>query len=456
MSQTLSALRSTSAQQSLQISKFETKNADLQRQTSLAQSQEQTAKASLKISESRNKALREDIGRLKASVAQIRSQCANEVRKRDNELKRLQKYLEVKRGREGSAPVGVTVIVPGVTRVSGPQSGSLGPASTENAAYSLKEETTEFLTQLSQSLSDENDALINLVRMTLTTLRSLQGLPEAASLSADENGAVIDDPNIAHSAPPSYESLATDMDDVLEHLRSLLTNPSFVPLEEVEVREEEIIRLREGFEKMETKLKEALTLMKTWRRRMMETGDSIDLEDLRRNFNIDTSGLSKSTYAAINETPIDSIDEDSFVDSEFQMECAIAANNESPHKAKPDLIFPAPEILRSTTGNARRSPLARKVSFHASSPRMADSLEDSDEMALLRPEEQNENQNSASELTVAEKLRRAEKEAEDAAEKRRTEAAQAPAVKRSAIPKKTRSKRRSTLSPEELEGLMGI
>ena len=47
-----------------------------------------------------------------------------------------------------------------------------------------------------------------------------------------------------------YENLAAEMDLVIKHLRTLLTNPSFVPLEEVEVREEEIIRLREGWERM--------------------------------------------------------------------------------------------------------------------------------------------------------------------------------------------------------------
>jgi predicted nuclease with TOPRIM domain len=453
----LSTLRNGSTQTGQQISKLETQNADLERQLSLAQSQERTTKASLKTAESRNKALREELTRLKASVTQIRSQCANEVRKRDNEMKRLQKYLEVKRGREGSTPVGVTVITPGVTKPAAIQSGSLGSASTESSAYSLKEETTEFLTHLSQNLSDENDALINLIQMTLATLRSLQGLPEASNFALDDNGALVEDSNIVNNAPPSYETLATDMDDVLEHLRSLLTNPSFVPLEEVQVREDEIIRLREGFERMEAKLKEALGLMKTWRKRMMESGDTADLEDLRRGLNLDASSLSKSTYAAINEAPRDTEAElESFIDEEFKLECELAANNESPVKPKRDSLFPAPEILRSTSGNVRRSPSARKVSFHANSPKIGalmDTLEDSDDIALIEAEAQPTDENGEMEMTVAQKLDKARKDAELAAD---TKKSVAPAVKRSAIPKKTRTKRRSTLSPEELEGLMGM
>ena len=87
-------------------------------------------------------------------------------------------------------------------------------------------------------------------------------------------------------APPSYEELATNTDEVLEHLRGLLTNPSFVPLEEVEVREDEIIRLREGWEKMTARWKEAVAMMDGWRKRMVDSGDTINLDDLTRGMNL--------------------------------------------------------------------------------------------------------------------------------------------------------------------------
>ena len=105
---------------------------------------------------------------------------------------------------------------------------------------SLKQETTEFLTQLSQSLSDENDNLITLVRGALTTMRELLGLPAnykfpdsaIGSLGSNEDGK--QDANMLHTLPTSFDTLAADMDSTLAQLKTILTNPNFVSMEEVE------------------------------------------------------------------------------------------------------------------------------------------------------------------------------------------------------------------------------
>lgn len=218
--------------------------------------------------------------RLKGTVAQLRAQCATDVRRRDGEIQRLKRHLEGRRGRDGNGgQVGVVVVTAGMHR--GPQGKRFGEteADLESPAYSLKQETTDFLTQLSQGLSDENDALIGLVRGTLATLRSLQGLSGQGS----EIDGCLDDSDAVNAimdGPSSYEALATNTDEVLEHLRGLLTNPSFVPLEEVEIREEEIQRLREGWEKMTARWKEAVALMDGWKKRMLDTGDTINLDDI--------------------------------------------------------------------------------------------------------------------------------------------------------------------------------
>ena len=226
--------------------------------------------------------------RLKGTVAQIRAQCATDVRRRDGEIQRLKRHLEGRRGRDGNGgQVGVVVVMPGTSK--GPQGKRNGEAEAdfESPTYSLKQETTEFLTQLSQGLSDENDALIGLVRGTLATLRSLQGLSGSGQGSEmDENLDLVDAANIVVGGPPSYEALATSTDEVLEHLRELLTNPSFVPLEEVEIREDEIQRLREGWERMAARWKEAVALMDGWKKRMVDTGDTINLDDLRMGLNL--------------------------------------------------------------------------------------------------------------------------------------------------------------------------
>jgi hypothetical protein len=157
----------------------------------------------------------------------------------------------------------------------------------------LKQETTAFLTQLSQSLSDENDGLIGLLREALTTMKELLGLPANTQVMADSaigsrgSGDEIADGghNIVHALPTSYETLATELDNTLSHLRKILTNPNFVSVEEVEVRDDEIVRLRQGWEHMEARWRDVLSMMDGWRRRM-DTGETLRLEDLQQGMGL--------------------------------------------------------------------------------------------------------------------------------------------------------------------------
>lgn len=362
-------MRASSFQQNQIIARLESRNADLDRQLALSNAQEKNARATLRSAEIRIRALREEMTRLKGTVAQIRGQCANDIRRRDGEISRLKRHLEGRRGREGNGgQVGVVVINPGPPR-SQQQStvASDGCIDVASPDYSLKQETTEFLTQLSQGLSDENDALIGLVRSTLATLRSLQGLPlecgNGPEGSLHEGRA--DHMTTKMTAPPSYEELASDTDEVLEHLRGLLTNPSFVPLEEVEIREDEIIRLREGWEKMANRWKEAVAMMDSWRKRMVDTGDTINLDDL-------TKGMDLAA-----EIPAASESERHDVQAEEELSHVIDEKQEvvldSPGAPSPvndkDLAELAAEIssknnvLRDRSGNARPVFPPRKVSF---------------------------------------------------------------------------------------------
>ena len=165
-----------------------------------------------------------------------------------------------------------------------------------NESYSLTQETTEFLTRLSQELSDENDNLIGLVKGTLGVLREIQGLE--TNHDKDENvaehnlGETAEERvgssqgELAQTLPTSYETLAGEIDEVLEHLKGLLTNPNFVPLEEVEIREEEIVRLRDGWEKMEGRWREAVKMMDGWRKRMVSGGKGVNLDELRMGLSL--------------------------------------------------------------------------------------------------------------------------------------------------------------------------
>ena len=310
--------------------------------------------------------------RLKGTVAQIRAQCATDVRRRDGEIQRLKRHLEDRRGRNGNGgQVGVVVVTPGINR--GAQSSRNGEAvvDLESPAYSLKQETTEFLTQLSQGLSDENDALIGLVKGTLATLRSLQGLP-ADGAPGSETNADMDingNANGLMTVPPAYEDLASDTDEVLEQLRGLLTNPSYVTVEEVEIREEEIHRLRQGWEKMAARWKEAVALMDGWKKRMVDSGDTINLDDLKMGIDL---GAEIPTVQAAHEGSLLKIEEEADADeSDIVLElddCLEGPSSpepnaiESPPK-KVQKLFATDRALSPRDANAVLVPSPRKASF---------------------------------------------------------------------------------------------
>ena len=308
------------------------------------------------------------MARLKGSVSQIRAQCATDVRRRDGEIQRLKRHLEGRRGRDGnSAQIGVVVVTPGISK--GPQGAKNAETGTdvESPEYSLKQETTEFLTQLSQGLSDENDALIGLVRGTLATLRSLQGLPDSrpgSNLSGVPDG--IENANGILGGPPSYEALETSTDEVLEHLRGLLTNPSFVPLEEVEVREEEIHRLREGWEKMAARWKEAMTLLDGWRKRMVDSGDTINLNDLKMGIELGSEipTAHEAQEISLLKPDIEAEVNESDILQDLQDSAEEPPSPEADEINEMDLNRHAVErALSPRDHNARPAPSPRKVSF---------------------------------------------------------------------------------------------
>ena len=389
LSQNLQTLRTSSTQQTQNITRLENRNADLDRQLALTGAQERSARATLRSAETRNKALREEMVRLKGTVAQIRAQCATDIRRRDGEIQRLKRHLEGRRGRDGNVgQVGVVVVTPGMSK--GPQGKRSGEteADLESPAYSLKQETTDFLTQLSQGLSDENDALIGLVRGTLATLRSLQGL-SGSGQGSEMDGSLedMDAANTMIGGPPSYEALATSTDEVLEHLRGLLTNPSFVPLEEVEIREDEIQRLREGWEKMAARWKEAVALMDGWKKRMVDTGDTINLDDLRMGLNLgsgiptvqeaqERSLLKQDEEAAelIGSGTVEDIHEDLEEPSIDELEAKLPSEVDLDEHVKG-------RVLGDIDANASISP--RKVSFQTIPEETLTSLAKDEDASLL-------------------------------------------------------------------------
>lgn len=375
LSQTLQTLRTSSAQQTQSIARLEAQNADLERQIALSNAQDQAAKKAVKQAEVRTKALKDEMTKLKGTVAQIRQQCASDVRRKDQELARLKRHLEGRRGNGGQ--IGVTVITPGISKPPPGSKNAGNHVDVASSQYNLRQETTEFLTQLSQGLSDENDALISLIRDTLSNLRHLQGLPPDPILHSQNScdTSTSEFRNAIVSAPPSYQALASSTEEVMANLHSLLTNPSFVPLEEVQIRDDEILKLRGSWVKMEARWREAVALMDGWRKRMEHTGDTINLDDLQMGMDLGAGlpeapspsqklhlppveheaangdiTIMKDPHEDSGMTLPNGGEDDNILDGEYGND---SADQESPES----------NALRRRSGNARPSQIPRKVPF---------------------------------------------------------------------------------------------
>ncbi|KAL8752042.1 MAG: hypothetical protein Q9184_005866 [Pyrenodesmia sp. 2 TL-2023] len=488
LSQTLQTLRSSSMQQTQSIARLDARNTELDRQLALSSAQDEAARKTVKQAEAKAKALKEELLKVKGSVSQIRQQCANDIRRKDLELARLKKHLEGRRGREGNGgQIGVTVITPGVSKPP-PGSRSAGNhVDLASSQYNLRQETTEFLTQLSQGLSDENDALIGLVKDTLSNLRDLQGLPPDPVLNPHNPGDVSksDFVNVIMTAPPSYEALASSTEEVMANLHELLTNPSFVPLEEVQIRDAEIQKLRTAWEKMEARWRETLALMGSWQNRMEHTGDTINLDDLRMGMNLGTNlpeAPSPSQRIHLpkleNET---SIKEDPIIledlPNEENNDTTVTGNDDRETGLKvPDQRLPEDSVLREQSGNPRPSLIPRKVSCPDIPEENTKAIRDFEnelildlcnESSLPNPQNPADSPNSSSPASPASHRADSPPISSPRSIQRKLEAARTDAElarkiedrkerRKSGVVKKLRgSRRRSTLSPEELEKLMG-
>ena len=444
---TLRNLRATDARKDAEITLLKEKREESARAAVQAQTAQRTAEAEVKRVEKAMKALQDQNAKLKTSLAQVKAQCLNDVRKRDLELSRLKAHLQ---GQQR----GVKVVAPSASFGGGSANGvgrgrrSAEPAhDLDDPAYRLTQETTEFLTQLSQSLSDENDNLIALVRTALTTMREVLGLaphelkhPDSAIGSLASDGDASSNrrtqPDPACLTP--YENLAANMEECLTQLRTILSNPSFVTIEEVEVREEEIARLREGWEHMEQRWRDALSMMDGWRKRV-DTGDTINIEDLRQGMSLVSPERPRRSRRE------DSMgQEQSFVEMEDASESAMLHARDSDQQQEEEDLNPLPTPSPQHTSPALRTrsraesctkrkrdvleppdffdlrPKApsQKVAAPASPSRHIDS-----ELEPVYEEEEggeggldvHEDIDSEPTMTVEEKLRAAQAEAEEAA-----------------------------------------
>ncbi|POS80031.1 hypothetical protein DHEL01_v201577 [Diaporthe helianthi] len=278
LSTTLRSVRADSLRQTDNLSRLHDRYAEAERKIALHDAEQAALRSQLKNAEATIQKLKEEAARAKKLVTETRAACANEVRKRDRQIDALKKAV-TDAGRARGERKGNTITTIHVTGEIGAEDMNAG-ASTMDEGYSLREETNGFLAQLAKGLSEENETLLSLIRRTGESLREMSGLnkDDVAAGKKSVNHAVV--------LAKSPEDMANDMTSVLEHVRALLTNPSFVPMEEVVVREEEIFRLRDGWEKMETRWRDAVHLIDGWRRRMAAGGHPVDMEELKMGLSL--------------------------------------------------------------------------------------------------------------------------------------------------------------------------
>ncbi|KAL2131822.1 hypothetical protein VTI74DRAFT_4566 [Chaetomium olivicolor] len=276
LSATLRTLRAESLRQANDIQHLQEKHAEVQRKAGLSEAAEAALRTHLKTAEATVHRLKEEAARTKSLVAQTRASCANEIRKRDRQIESLKKAVtEAGRARGVGRNTGVTTITVVGDVGSEADLALAGGGPDQGHHDDLRTETNAFLAELAKGLSEENEALLQLVRRTTEQLKEMSGW-EVASGTPMEGGD-------GHALPLASNpaDMASEVDAVLEHLRTILTNPSFVPIEEVVVREDEIHRLRDGWEKMETRWKEAVHLIDGWRKRMQASGRPVNVEELK-------------------------------------------------------------------------------------------------------------------------------------------------------------------------------
>ncbi|KAI3326086.1 Afadin and alpha-actinin-binding-domain-containing protein [Xylariaceae sp. AK1471] len=284
LSSTLRTLRADAQRQATEFAHQTEKLNDTQRRLDGAESTERALRIQLKTAEQGIHKLKDETAKMKSLVAQTRSACANEVRKRDRQIDSLKKAVaDAGRVRGGGKSRDViTISVTGDFGGVGDEGMGMPVGATESEGYSLRMETNEFLTELAKGLSDENEGLLALVRRTVEGLREMSGLDRNTETTNGQNhNSNIHKEFVTPPPQNSAEELAAELEAIVEHLRTILTNPSFVPIEEVEVRDEAINRLRAGLETMEARWKDAVHMIDGWRRRMVSSGKSVDMEDLQ-------------------------------------------------------------------------------------------------------------------------------------------------------------------------------
>lgn len=232
---------------------------ELERRESSLLSQQKHFNSTLRTTESASKSLRDEVSRLKVQLQQVRTQSANDLRKRDVQIGKLKdRLLDARRNPKASN----TIIINGIAAGYNPTI----PDNTEQLSGCqpdcLAQDTADALTEISQTLADENDNLVSIANHAINTIGALLG-KEDDSLCVPGLDRTFNDEFLV-STPRSFDTLSDKLTNLLEGLRDLINQPNYVAIEELEARDSEIERLKTKNAVIEEEWKKAIGLIDQW------------------------------------------------------------------------------------------------------------------------------------------------------------------------------------------------
>jgi len=398
------SLRAEESQRVLDFQRQQDKNVRLKNELSTSEAQQRTLGANIKRAQAETKELREQMLKMKSTLDQVRAKCISDIRKRDVELEKLKTHLNgLNRGKKESAAGGMKINTINIRQKSSSGNGRNSQDNNESQ-WTLENETNDFLAAVVNETSTENVALRKIVADSMRYLRTLTGLEDQQHGTqkpiADIDNAIgipghyrdrsndkCSNTSQSQSLIP-IQSLASSMSEVLSHCHAILRDPSFVPIEEVQARDEEIAKLRTGWEKMADRWKEAVTMMSQWKQKMLNDQDPSYISNVEMQDDFVAEGLSRipafgrSVAMRPDGHPVlDPIEEEELTSTLMEHHSRIANQStilDEPEAKQSQIMQDQSLVEPDETGTSRQTP----IHFHIDEEAEESDLDLSDQVPL--------------------------------------------------------------------------
>lgn len=208
------------------------------------------AKDDLTKANAEMKQLRDSLQKTTAALNHTKTQTSNDLRKRDAQITRMKEHLidggTVRRSKAASS---MTIRTNAASINNGPPAFASYVTHDPSLQASLSQEADDQLRRLAQEVSQENDQLAELLQATLASLDALVQIEE-------------EEHPLFSSTSQSIIMLEAQLKVRLTALRNILEMPNYVPVEEVEIREDKIKDLQKRLVQIESEWSAAQNVLK--------------------------------------------------------------------------------------------------------------------------------------------------------------------------------------------------